>query len=72
MHVGEYIVVLIPSLALTEWHPFTISSAPERTEALTLHVRSLGDWTRRLYAVAQEREASVAQHALGSAGSGRR
>ncbi len=51
----------IPSLALTEWHPFTISSAPERADSLTLHVRSLGDWTTRLYTLAQERERILAQ-----------
>jgi len=28
-HPGDYVFVQIPSLANYEWHPFTISSAPE-------------------------------------------
>ena len=28
-HPGDYVYVQIPSLASSEWHPFTISSAPE-------------------------------------------
>ena len=27
---GDYIFVLIPEIAKYEWHPFTISSAPEQ------------------------------------------
>ena len=26
---GDYIYIRIPDIALFEWHPFTISSAPE-------------------------------------------
>ena len=31
----------------TEWHPFTITSAPQ-SAVLTVHVRSLGNWTSTL------------------------
>lgn len=44
---GDYAFVRIPSVAKSEWHPFTISSAPE-ADALTFHVRSLGNWTQAL------------------------
>ncbi|HEX7671277.1 MAG TPA: EF-hand domain-containing protein [Polyangiaceae bacterium] len=44
---GDYAFLRIPSVARHEWHPFTISSAPER-EDLTFHVRSLGNWTAAL------------------------
>jgi predicted ferric reductase len=44
---GDYCFVCIPSLARHEWHPFTISSAPEQGR-LVFHVRSLGDWTGAL------------------------
>ena len=37
---GDYVFVRVPELARGEWHPFTISSAPERKDAFTLHVRS--------------------------------
>lgn len=29
-HPGDYVFVNIPSIAVYEWHPFTISSAPEQ------------------------------------------
>lgn len=41
---GDYCFLRIPSIAKREWHPFTISSAPER-DHLVFHVRSLGNWT---------------------------
>jgi predicted ferric reductase/Ca2+-binding EF-hand superfamily protein len=46
---GDYLFLKIPRLSRFEWHPFTISSNPEREESLGLHVRSLGNWTRALY-----------------------
>jgi predicted ferric reductase len=36
---GDYIYLNIPSIAQFEWHPFTISSAPEQTDTLSLHIR---------------------------------
>jgi predicted ferric reductase len=44
---GDYAFLRIPSIARHEWHPFTISSAPERAN-LTFHVRALGNWTTEL------------------------
>ena len=44
---GDYAFLRVPSVAKSEWHPFTISSAPE-ADALTFHVRSLGNWTSAL------------------------
>jgi predicted ferric reductase/Ca2+-binding EF-hand superfamily protein len=44
---GDYLFLRIPSIARHEWHPFTITSAPE-SAALTVHVRSLGNWTSAL------------------------
>jgi NAD(P)H-flavin reductase len=44
---GDYAFLRIPAIARHEWHPFTISSAPERPE-LTFHVRSLGNWSAAL------------------------
>jgi predicted ferric reductase/Ca2+-binding EF-hand superfamily protein len=51
---GDYVYMQLPALARHEWHPFTISSAPELPE-LTFHVRSLGDFTTALYRLAEER-----------------
>ena len=46
---GDYVFVQIPSIARSEWHPFTISSAPEVTDFIFLHIRAAGGWTRRVY-----------------------
>lgn len=53
---GDYLFIKIPTIARFEWHPFTISSAPEREGELTLHVRSLGNWTSALAKLASARE----------------
>ncbi|KAA0200279.1 hypothetical protein HAZT_HAZT010796 [Hyalella azteca] len=45
---GEYVYLNVPSVAKHEWHPFTISSAPEQEGTFTVHVRSVGGWTQRL------------------------
>lgn len=57
---GDYLFIKLPAVARTEWHPFTISSAPERVgsgreDEITLHVRSLGNWTGALNQLARER-----------------
>ena len=44
---GDYVFLRVPAIAKHEWHPFTVSSAPER-DTLTFHVRSLGNWTAAL------------------------
>ena len=56
---GDYLFVRIPCVARMEWHPFTISSAPEDDD-LVLHVRSLGNWTSALRRLAEAREATRA------------
>ncbi|KAK3594669.1 hypothetical protein CHS0354_016334 [Potamilus streckersoni] len=46
---GDYVFLQIPAIATHEWHPFTISSAPEMKKRIWLHVRSAGHWTNKLY-----------------------
>lgn len=48
-HPGDYVFVNIPAIAKYEWHPFTISSAPEQEDYMWLHIRGVGEWTNRLY-----------------------
>ncbi|NXS93436.1 NOX5 oxidase, partial [Jacana jacana] len=55
---GDYVYLNIPAIATYEWHPFTISSAPEQQETLWLHIRSLGQWTNKLYEYFQQPEGS--------------
>ncbi|TCS43015.1 ferric reductase-like transmembrane domain-containing protein [Reinekea marinisedimentorum] len=45
---GDYLKIRIPSVAKDEWHPFTISAAPE-SFVLDLHIRYNGDWTGALH-----------------------
>ena len=46
---GDWVFLKVPTIARYEWHPFTISSSPERRDELWLHIRSAGHWTKRLY-----------------------
>ncbi|XP_018375602.1 PREDICTED: NADPH oxidase 5 [Trachymyrmex cornetzi] len=48
-HPGDYVFVKIPVIAKYEWHPFTISSAPEQEDYMWLHIRAVGQWTNSLY-----------------------
>ncbi|CAF1211376.1 unnamed protein product [Adineta ricciae] len=46
---GDYLTINIPSVTLYEFHPFTISSAPERIDQLTIHIQAVGNWTKQVY-----------------------
>ncbi|XP_022235749.1 NADPH oxidase 5-like [Limulus polyphemus] len=46
---GDYVFIKIPSITQFEWHPFTISSAPEQEDVLWLHIRTVGEWTSQLW-----------------------
>jgi predicted ferric reductase/Ca2+-binding EF-hand superfamily protein len=50
---ADYVFLRIPAIARHEWHPFTLSSAPERAH-LSVHVRSLGDWSSALRRAVEE------------------
>jgi respiratory burst oxidase len=45
---GSYASLNVPGIAQFEWHPFTISSAPE-DQFLRFHIRCAGDWTLSLW-----------------------
>ncbi|GKV10529.1 hypothetical protein SLEP1_g21878 [Rubroshorea leprosula] len=44
---GQYIFLQCPSISSFEWHPFSITSAPA-DDYLSVHIRTVGDWTREL------------------------
>ncbi|XP_059171278.1 NADPH oxidase 5-like [Physella acuta] len=46
---GDYVFIKIPAISKHEWHPFTISSAPEQADSLGLHIRCAGYWTQSLH-----------------------
>ncbi|PKA56301.1 Respiratory burst oxidase like protein F [Apostasia shenzhenica] len=50
---GQYIFVQCPAISPFEWHPFSITSAPD-DDYLSIHIRQLGDWTRELKRVFSE------------------
>ncbi|XP_069681708.1 NADPH oxidase 5 isoform X2 [Periplaneta americana] len=55
-HPGDYVFVNIPAIAKYEWHPFTISSAPEKEDDICLHIRGVGEWTNRLYGYFEQQQ----------------
>ncbi|KAL1558093.1 NAD(P)H oxidase (H2O2-forming) [Salvia divinorum] len=44
---GMYLFVKCPDISNFEWHPFSITSAPD-DDYLSVHVRTLGDWTTEI------------------------
>ncbi|XP_022842677.1 respiratory burst oxidase homolog protein C-like isoform X3 [Olea europaea var. sylvestris] len=50
---GQYIFVNCAAVSPFEWHPFSITSAPG-DDYVSVHIRTLGDWTRQLKAVFSE------------------
>lgn len=48
MEVGQYIFVKCPEVSRLEWHPFTLTSAPEE-DFFSIHIRIVGDWTEGLF-----------------------
>jgi len=44
---GQWLFVSIPELSTFQWHPFTITSAPE-DPYVSIHIRQVGDWTHAL------------------------
>lgn len=46
---GDYVFLNIPALTRHEWHPLTLTSAPEDLSHISVHIRSLGNWSRSAY-----------------------
>ncbi|GFR60063.1 cytochrome b-245 heavy chain [Elysia marginata] len=44
---GQYIIIKCPSISSLEWHPFTLTSAPN-DDYFSVHIRRVGDWTEEL------------------------
>lgn len=52
---GQYVFLCVPAISGLEWHPFSLSSAPHQDRCM-VHVRVLGDWTKKLYDYASRLE----------------
>lgn len=50
---GQYMFVNCSAVSQFEWHPFSITSAPG-DDYVSVHIRTLGDWTRQLKTVFSE------------------
>lgn len=50
---GMYIFIQCPQVSPFEWHPFSLTSGPE-DDYLSVHIRSLGDWSYQVYSLFQE------------------
>ncbi|KAG7445186.1 NADPH oxidase [Guyanagaster necrorhizus] len=44
---GQYIFLSCPEISYFQWHPFTLTSAPEE-DYISLHIRVVGDFTKAL------------------------
>ncbi|KAJ2740091.1 hypothetical protein GGI20_005989 [Coemansia sp. BCRC 34301] len=42
---GQYAFLNCPAVSTQQWHPFTLTSAPEE-DYVSMHVRVAGDWTK--------------------------
>ncbi|CAI9097384.1 OLC1v1033793C3 [Oldenlandia corymbosa var. corymbosa] len=56
---GQYIFLQCPSISPFEWHPFSITSAPG-DDYISVHIRTVGDWTQELKRVYTQVNASTA------------
>ncbi|XP_031442741.1 NADPH oxidase 1 [Clupea harengus] len=53
MDVGQYVFLNCPAISALEWHPFTMTSAPEE-DFFSVHIRSAGDWTEKLISIMEQ------------------
>ncbi|MDY7013053.1 MAG: ferric reductase-like transmembrane domain-containing protein, partial [Cyanobacteriota bacterium] len=64
---GDYLFLRCPDVSNFEWHPFTISSAPEQPDIVSVHIRSVGSWTGKIYELFREkREQWIASGSSGA------
>lgn len=42
---GQYIFINCPQISYFQWHPFTLTSAPEE-DFISVNFKIVGDWTR--------------------------
>ena len=47
VRAGQYIFLSCPEISFFQWHPFTLTSAPEE-DYLSVHIRIVGDFTSAL------------------------
>lgn len=63
LKAGMYAMINIPRISSSEWHPFTLTSAPS-DPYLEFHIRDLGDFTHALHSHVGSLQASASQHQI--------
>lgn len=53
---GQWIQVKVPAISTREWHPFSITSAPNHS-TITLDIKAIGDWSIQLQQLAKSTQA---------------
>ncbi|CAH9106375.1 unnamed protein product [Cuscuta epithymum] len=57
---GQYVFLQCPIISSFEWHPFSITSAPD-DDNLSIHIRTVGDWTKELKRVFTDNVGSICE-----------
>ncbi|WP_105103425.1 ferric reductase-like transmembrane domain-containing protein [Microbulbifer pacificus] len=52
---GDYLRLRVPAISRWEWHPFTISAAPE-AGYFDVHIRNNGDWSGALHNLSRKQD----------------
>lgn len=61
---GQYLFLNCPYISKNEWHPFTITSAPEE-DFVSVHINAVGNWTNAITALLNpEKKIGVVQEDL--------
>ncbi|ESO02032.1 hypothetical protein HELRODRAFT_66368, partial [Helobdella robusta] len=49
---GQYVTIMCPQISYFQWHPFTLTSAPN-DDYFSVHVQAVGDWTNKFLKLVQ-------------------
>lgn len=52
---GSYYRIKVPEISMIEWHPFSLGSSCASNN-ITFFVASVGDWSKKLYELVQEKD----------------
>jgi NAD(P)H-flavin reductase len=58
---GQWVQINIPAISLLQWHPMSVTSVPGHS-SISMDIKVLGDWTRRLEELALQFDASNYSH----------
>lgn len=57
---GDYVFLNVPGVSFLEWHPFSLTSAPNANgKKVFFHLKEAGSWTKKVIDAAKERDDGV-------------